>query len=122
MRPETVVTQIQAATQRSLNDTELLNWIRAGANVNARSPGGKTALMLCTFSPQTVQTLIKAGAFDGMGGARSQWMSALDRALQSGASALADYEWNFSNPVIVPGKGATFIATGKLKYASSEEK
>lgn len=37
-----------------------------------------------------IETLIKAGAFDGMGGTRSQWMSVLDRALQSGASALAD--------------------------------
>jgi len=37
-----------------------------------------------------IETLIKAGAFDNMGGNRSQWSAILDRALQSGASALAD--------------------------------
>ena len=38
----------------------------------------------------TIETLIKAGAFDGLHAHRSQWMAVLDRALQSGASALAD--------------------------------
>ena len=38
----------------------------------------------------TIETLIKAGAFDELGGKRSQWMAILERALQSGASALAD--------------------------------
>ncbi|MCZ6704989.1 MAG: DNA polymerase III subunit alpha [Bacteroidetes bacterium] len=38
----------------------------------------------------TIETLIKAGAFDVLGGKRSQWMAVLDRAIQSGASALAD--------------------------------
>ena len=38
----------------------------------------------------TIESLIKAGAFDHCGGTRAQWMSVLDRALQSGASALAD--------------------------------
>ncbi|HEV3025397.1 MAG TPA: DNA polymerase III subunit alpha, partial [Pirellulales bacterium] len=37
-----------------------------------------------------IESLIKAGAFDSCGGTRSQWMSVLERALQSGASALAD--------------------------------
>ena len=37
-----------------------------------------------------IETLIKAGAFDDLGGSRSQWMAVLDRALQSGASALKD--------------------------------
>ena len=37
-----------------------------------------------------IETLIKAGAFDGLGGNRAQWMSILERALQAGASALAD--------------------------------
>ncbi len=37
-----------------------------------------------------IETLIKAGAFDGMSGKRSQWMAVLDRALQAGAAALAD--------------------------------
>ncbi len=38
----------------------------------------------------TVETLIKAGAFDSFGAQRSQLMAVLDRALQAGASALAD--------------------------------
>lgn len=37
-----------------------------------------------------IETLIKAGAFDGLGGHRAQLMAVVDRALQSGASALAD--------------------------------
>ena len=37
-----------------------------------------------------LETLIKAGAFDASKGKRSQWMAVLDRALQSGASAMAD--------------------------------
>ncbi|MEX0712876.1 MAG: DNA polymerase III subunit alpha, partial [Pirellulales bacterium] len=38
----------------------------------------------------TIEALIKAGAFDSFGARRSQWMSVLERALQSGASASAD--------------------------------
>ena len=38
----------------------------------------------------TIETLIKAGAFDALGAKRSQWMAVLDRAIQSGSSALAD--------------------------------
>ncbi len=38
----------------------------------------------------TVETLIKAGAFDSFGNRRRQLMDVLDRALQAGASALAD--------------------------------
>jgi DNA polymerase III subunit alpha len=37
-----------------------------------------------------VESLIKAGAFDGLGGTRSQLMAVLDRAIQAGAAALAD--------------------------------
>ncbi len=37
-----------------------------------------------------IETLIKAGAFDSFGARRSQLMAVLDRALQSGAAALAD--------------------------------
>lgn len=37
-----------------------------------------------------IETLIKAGAFDGMQAHRSQWMTVLDRALQAGAAALSD--------------------------------
>ena len=37
-----------------------------------------------------IESLIKAGGFDSCGGRRAQWMAVLDKALQSGASALAD--------------------------------
>jgi len=38
----------------------------------------------------TVETLIKAGAFDSFGARRSQLTALIDRAMQSGAAALAD--------------------------------
>ena len=37
-----------------------------------------------------IESLVKAGAFDSLGGRRSQWFAAIDRALQGGASAAAD--------------------------------
>jgi len=37
-----------------------------------------------------IETLVKAGAFDSFGARRAQLMAVLDRALQAGASALAD--------------------------------
>ncbi len=37
-----------------------------------------------------IESLIKAGAFDSMGARRSQLFAAIDRALQTGAAALAD--------------------------------
>jgi DNA polymerase-3 subunit alpha len=37
-----------------------------------------------------IETLIKAGAFDQLGGKRSQFTTALDRAIQAGAASLAD--------------------------------
>ena len=37
-----------------------------------------------------IESLVKAGAFDSLGGRRSQWFAAIDRAMQSGAAALAD--------------------------------
>ncbi len=37
-----------------------------------------------------IETLIKAGAFDSLGAKRAQLMAALDRAMQAGASVLAD--------------------------------
>ncbi|MDZ4783103.1 MAG: DNA polymerase III subunit alpha [Planctomycetia bacterium] len=37
-----------------------------------------------------IEALVKAGAFDGLGGRRAQFMAALDRALQAGAAKLAD--------------------------------
>jgi DNA polymerase-3 subunit alpha len=38
----------------------------------------------------TIETLVKAGAFDSLGGRRAQYLAVLDRAMQSGASALLD--------------------------------
>ena len=38
----------------------------------------------------TVETLIKAGAFDSFGARRSQLTAVIDRAMQSGAAAVAD--------------------------------
>jgi len=38
----------------------------------------------------TIETLIKSGAFDSLGGHRAQYMAVLDRALQAGAAAATD--------------------------------
>lgn len=38
----------------------------------------------------SIESLIKAGAFDSMGGHRAQYMAVLDRALQAGAAAATD--------------------------------
>jgi DNA polymerase III subunit alpha len=43
-----------------------------------------------TVTRPTIETLIKAGAFDGFGARRSQLWAVVDRAMQSGASAAAD--------------------------------
>ena len=37
-----------------------------------------------------IESLVKAGAFDSLGGRRAQWFAAVDRALQGGASAASD--------------------------------
>ncbi len=37
-----------------------------------------------------IESLVKAGAFDSLGGHRSQWFALIDRAMQGGASAAAD--------------------------------
>ncbi|MDY0169988.1 MAG: DNA polymerase III subunit alpha [Thermoguttaceae bacterium] len=43
-----------------------------------------------TVGRAAIETLVKAGAFDSLGGNRAQQFAAIDRALQSGASAAAD--------------------------------
>jgi len=43
-----------------------------------------------TVNRSTIETLIKAGAFDRIGGHRSQLLEALDRAMSAGAAAHAD--------------------------------
>ena len=70
----------------------------AEAIVAARRQGGPFANLfdfcervdpqLCGRS--TIETLVKAGAFDPLGAHRSQLMAAIDRAMQSGAAVLAD--------------------------------
>jgi DNA polymerase-3 subunit alpha len=70
----------------------------AEAIVSARKAGGPFASLFdfCErVDPQacgrsTIETLIKAGALDSLGGHRSQLMAAIDRAMQSGAAVLAD--------------------------------
>jgi DNA polymerase-3 subunit alpha len=70
----------------------------AEAIVAARNAGGPFASLFdfCErVDPQacgrsTIETLIKAGAMDSLGGHRSQFMAAIDRAMQSGAAVLAD--------------------------------
>jgi DNA polymerase-3 subunit alpha len=68
------------------------------AIVAARRGGGPFASLFdfCErIDPQlcgraTIETLVKAGAFDSLGARRSQQMSAIERAMQSGAAVLAD--------------------------------
>jgi DNA polymerase-3 subunit alpha len=44
----------------------------------------------CECNRATIETLIKAGAFDSLGAFRSQLMAVVEKAVQAGASALAD--------------------------------
>jgi DNA polymerase III subunit alpha len=68
------------------------------AIVKARRAGGpfKDLFDFCErvdsagASRATIETLIKAGAFDSLGGKRSQFTAVIDRAVQSGASLAAD--------------------------------
>jgi DNA polymerase-3 subunit alpha len=70
----------------------------AEAIVAARKKDGafKTLFEFCErVDPQacnraTIETLVKAGAFDSLGARRAQLMAAVDRAMQSGAAVLAD--------------------------------
>ncbi|MGC3971308.1 MAG: DNA polymerase III subunit alpha [Pirellulales bacterium] len=43
-----------------------------------------------TVNRTAIESLIKAGAFDRLGGTRAQWTAVLDKALQAAASVLAD--------------------------------
>ena len=47
-------------------------------------------LILRRCNRSTIETLIKAGAFDSFGHRRAQLMAVVERAIQSGAAALAD--------------------------------
>jgi DNA polymerase-3 subunit alpha len=70
----------------------------AGAIVAARNSGGpfKDLFDFCErvdpagCNRAATETLVKAGAFDGLGGHRAQLFAAVDRALQSGAAAHSD--------------------------------
>jgi len=43
-----------------------------------------------TLNRTAIESLVKAGALDSLGGRRAQWAAVIDRAFQSGASAAAD--------------------------------
>ncbi len=70
----------------------------AAAIVRARQSGGPFRSLFdfcCRLDPGTVnrtaiESLVKCGALDGLGGSRAQWFAAIDRALQAGAAAAAD--------------------------------
>ncbi len=70
----------------------------AEALVAARNSGGrfKDLFDFCervdpsACNRSTIETLIKAGAFDSLGARRSQLLAIIDRAMQSGAAAIAD--------------------------------
>jgi DNA polymerase-3 subunit alpha len=70
----------------------------AAAVVKARESGGpyRSLFDFCrrldpgTVNRAAIESLVKAGAFDALGGRRSQWFSVIDRAMQAGASAAAD--------------------------------
>jgi DNA polymerase-3 subunit alpha len=70
----------------------------AAAIVRARQSGGPFRSLFdfcCRLDPGTVnrtaiESLVKCGALDGLGGNRAQWFAAIDRALQTGSSAAAD--------------------------------
>jgi len=70
----------------------------AAAIVKARKSGGpyRSIFDFChrldpgQVNRTAIESLVKAGAFDGLGGRRSQWFAAIDRALQAGAAAAAD--------------------------------
>ena len=70
----------------------------ANAIVASRATGGpfRSLFDFCerldpsAVNRSTIESLIKAGAFDSTGARRAQLLAVLDRALQAGASALAD--------------------------------
>lgn len=43
-----------------------------------------------TVNRTAIESLVKAGAFDSLGGRRAQWFAVVDRAMQAGAAAAAD--------------------------------
>ena len=70
----------------------------SAAIVKARKSGGpyRSIFDFCQrldpgqVNRTAIESLVKAGAFDSLGGRRSQWFAMIDRALQGGASAAAD--------------------------------
>ena len=70
----------------------------AGAIADERARGGNYASLFdfCerldagTVNRAAVESLVKAGAFDSLGGRRAQLFAALDRALQAGSAAASD--------------------------------
>ena len=70
----------------------------SAAIVKARKAGGpyRSIFDFCQrldpgqVNRTAIESLVKAGAFDSLGGRRSQWFAVIDRALQAGAAAAAD--------------------------------
>ena len=70
----------------------------SAAIVKGRASGGpyRSLFDFCerldpgTVNRTAIESLIKAGSFDSLGGRRAQWFATIDRALQSGASAASD--------------------------------
>jgi DNA polymerase-3 subunit alpha len=70
----------------------------AAAIVKARTSGGpyRSIFDFCQrldpgqVNRTAIESLVKAGAFDSLGGRRAQWFAAIDRGLQASASAAAD--------------------------------
>ncbi|MCO6456928.1 MAG: DNA polymerase III subunit alpha [Pirellulaceae bacterium] len=74
----------------------------------------------------TIETLIKAGAFDSLGARRAQLMAVVDRALQAGASALADRRSGqkslFGDLDEEPGQGAAAVSLPDLPEFEERER
>ena len=73
-------------------------WPAAKAIADSRAADGpyKSIFDFCerldpsVVNKASIESLVKAGAFDGTGGRRAQCMAVVEKAMQSGASALAD--------------------------------
>ncbi len=95
----------------------------AEAIVAARARGGpfKSLFDFCArldaaaVNRATIESLIKAGAFDALGGHRAQWFAVIDKAMQSGAQAAADRRAGqrslFGEDDEMPGDAAATLPT-----------
>lgn len=61
-----------------------------------------------------IETLIKAGAMDSFGEKRSQWLASIERAIQSGAAALADRKSGQKNLFVEMDDDSSEAATASI--------